>query len=176
MRVNDKGFSLVELLIVVAILLTLAAIAIPNLLRARMAANEASAVGSLRTIESAATLYQASWANGYPPSLDALGTTGTGPATCQNAEMIDSVLTTGTKSGYLFGWVKGTLKLTKADSTCKGGYGFEDGYAVTAEPVSVGTTGQRAFCTDATGVIRYTTNGKAKTKKPNCSSTMIPLQ
>ncbi|HTS11414.1 MAG TPA: prepilin-type N-terminal cleavage/methylation domain-containing protein [Candidatus Limnocylindrales bacterium] len=176
MRLGEKGFSLVELLIVVAILLTLAAIAIPNLMRARMAANEASAVASLRTINSAAVLYESTWANGFPPSLDALGTTGPGPATCENAELIDAVLTTGTKSGYTFAWVKGTLKLTKANSACKGGYGFDDGYAVTATPIDVGLTGQRAFCTDATGVIRYTTNGKPKTTKPNCSTTMTPLQ
>jgi type IV pilus assembly protein PilA len=176
MKRTDQGFTLVELLIVVAILLTLAAIAIPNLLRARMAANEASAVGSLRAINTAAVMYNSIYANGYPPSLDALGTTSTGAATCQNAELIDSALTSGTKSGYTFAWVKGTVKLTKADSTCKGGYGFADGYAVTATPIDVGTTGQRAFCTDATGVVRFTINGKPKTTKPNCSTVMIPLQ
>src|SRR5277367_3433053 len=102
MTQKEKGFSLIELLIVVAIILIIAAIAIPNLLRSRMAANEASAVGSIRTINTAAISYNSTYGNGFPPSLSAVGTTGTAAVSCTNAELIDSVLTGGAKSGYNF--------------------------------------------------------------------------
>ena len=81
MNKKQKGFSLIELLIVVAIILIIAAIAIPNLLRSRMAANEASAVGSIRTMNTAAITYSSTYGNGFPPSLASIGTTGTGAAT-----------------------------------------------------------------------------------------------
>src|SRR3984957_19160046 len=74
MNKKQKGFSLIELLIVVAIILIIAAIAIPNLLRSRMAANEASAVGSIRTMNTAAITYSSTYGNGFPPALSAIGT------------------------------------------------------------------------------------------------------
>lgn len=172
----DEGFSLIELLLVVAIILTIAAIAVPNLLRARMAANEASAVGSVHTINTAAVTYNSTYGNGFTPSLKALGTTGSAAASCKNAQLIDNVLTGGTKSGYMLAVAHGAVRLTKASSSCKGGYGYSDGYVVTATPEKVGVTGQRAFCSDAAGVIRFSTTGKAKTKTPYCAATMTPLQ
>jgi type IV pilus assembly protein PilA len=150
---KQKGFSLIELLIVVAIILIIAAIAIPNLLRSRMAANEASAVGSIRTINTSAVTYSSTYpAAGYPPTLVSMGPSGAGacvavPAT---ACLIDSVLAAGTKSGYTFTW--------SGDGATP-----SVGYSINAIPVSVGTSGQRAFFSDQSGVIRYQTTGAAAT-------------
>src|ERR1700730_8256687 len=80
-RVAHRGFSLIELLIVVAIILIIAAIAIPSLLRSRLAANQSSAVANLRTISTASVSYWVTYGNGYPPSLAALGGAGSS-ATC----------------------------------------------------------------------------------------------
>jgi type IV pilus assembly protein PilA len=174
MRKNQNGFSLIELLIVVAIILIIAAIAIPNLLRSRMAANEASAVGSIRTMNTAAITYNSTYGNGFPPSLSAIGTTGTGAVSCTNAQLLDSVLTAGTKSGYTFNLVAGAATaLTSASSSCSGGYGYPDGYVVTATPITTGTTGQRAFCSDASGVIRFNSTGTPLYTSPNCTDTTI---
>jgi type IV pilus assembly protein PilA len=146
---KQKGFSLIELLIVVAIILIIAAIAIPNLLRSRMAANEASAVGSLRTINTAAVTYSSTYQTvGYPGSLANLGPAAT--ATSATADLIDSVLAGGTKSGYTFTFTAGT----GTPST---------GYSVTALPVAPGTSGQSSFFTDQTAVIRKDPAGGAPT-------------
>ena len=97
MRNKQKGFSLIELLIVVAIILIIAAIAIPNLLRSKMAANEASAVGSMRTINTTSTQYSTTY-GGYPSNLASLGGPAGGTATSSSAELIDAVLAGGTKN------------------------------------------------------------------------------
>src|SRR5260221_7298480 len=102
---KQKGFSLIELLIVVAIILIIAAIAIPNLLRSKIAANESSAVGSVRTINTAEVTYQSSWGVGFAPTLVELG--GAAPCVAASAGLaclIDPLLSVApnTKSGYVF--------------------------------------------------------------------------
>ncbi len=149
MRNRQKGFSLIELLIVVAIILIIAAIAIPNLLRSRMAANEASAVGSLRTLNTAAVTYSTQ-CGGYPVGA-MLGVLGPPAAGCVTADLIDSVLASGSKSGYTF---VATGVDTDAD-------GRGDTYTITAVPSNVGTTGQRRFFTNESGVIRANVSGAA---------------
>src|ERR1700722_9379216 len=140
MNKKQKGFSLIELLIVVAIILIIAAIAIPNLLRSRMAANEASAVGSIRTMNTAAITFSSTYGNGFPADMASIGTTGTAGASCSNASLLDTVLTAGTKSGYLFGLQHGAvLNAATPPANCTAGYA--DGYVVTAKPVTTGTTG-----------------------------------
>ena len=147
MRTRQKGFSLIELLIVVAIILIIPAIAIPNLLRSRMAANEASAVGSIRTLNTSAVTYSSTYPGaGYPATLVTMGGASPCTATSTNACLIDAVLGAGTKSGYTFKWT--------GDGATP-----SVGYSITAIPVSVGTSGQRAFFSDQSGVIRYNAAG-----------------
>jgi type IV pilus assembly protein PilA len=174
---KQKGFSLIELLIVVAIILIIAAIAIPNLLRSRMAANEASAVGSIRTINTAAISFNSSYGDGFPKTLTQIGTTGTGAVSCANAEYLDSVLTTGSKSGYTFAMGAGVTPWPAASVPAGCAAGSVDGYTITAVPATKGTTGQRSFCSDAGGVIRYDPTGAAPAVGGGlCPVAMSPLQ
>jgi prepilin-type N-terminal cleavage/methylation domain-containing protein len=151
MRKKNKGFSLIELLIVVAIILIIAAIAIPNLLRSRISANEASAVGSLRSLNTTCVTYSSTY-GGFPPSLASLGPpAGGGAPSAAAADLIDSVLASGSKSGYTF-----TYAATDSD-----GNGTMDTYTINADPITPGTTGQRYFFTDQSGVVRANPSAKA---------------
>jgi type IV pilus assembly protein PilA len=157
---KQKGFSLIELLIVVAIILIIAAIAIPNLMRSRMAANESSAVGSVRTINTAMVTYAASFPDtGYALALTNLGGTTAAcvpgaVATVGAACLIDSLLSiTQQKSGYTFG----------AAGAATAGSVTNNTYTVTAVPLSIGATGNRGFFSDQSGVIRYTLTGAVPT-------------
>ena len=144
MRNKQKGFSLIELLIVVAIILIIAAIAIPNLLRSKMAANEASAVGSLRTLNTSSVAFSTTYGN-YPTQLTDLGPS-TSP-TSTAADLIDSALVSGSKSGYTFAYTASTT--------------YQQ-YSITAGPINQGVTGQRYFFTDQSGVIRVNLTTTAK--------------
>ncbi len=139
----QKGFSLIELLIVVAIILIIAAIAIPNLLGARMSANEASAVGSIRTLNTACITYYATYSVGYPAALSNLGPAAA--ATPAAADLIDSTLTSGIKNGYSFVYAAGAPDAN----------GFINTYTVNGNPSAPGQTGIRYFYTDQSGVITF---------------------
>jgi type IV pilus assembly protein PilA len=152
MKKTQKGFSLIELLIVVAIILIIAAIAIPNLLRSRIAANEASAVGSIRTINTAEVTYASSYPDCGFTTLANLGGAG---GTSTGAGLIDAVLAAGTKSGYSFAATASAGNPgTCGGSTPSTGTPYTS-YTVVGAPISVGQTGQRYFYSDQSGVIRY---------------------
>jgi len=149
MRSKQKGFSLIELLIVVAIILIIAAIAIPNLLRSKMAANQASAVASLRTLNTSAVLFETNY-NLYPTALSNMATPGSGTAVSSTAaDLIDAVLATGTKSGYKFTWAGG---------------GTTGAYTINADPV--GSGGQIHYFTDQSLVIRSNATTTAAVTDP----------
>jgi len=157
------GVSIIPIMII-------AAIAIPNLLRARIAANEASAIGSMRSIEAAAFTYSATYSNGFPADWSSLGRPGgpgSSPATCEFAHLIDWTLESGQKDGYRFRYIAPDdpgvrwppVSPEAAARGCRlaGRKTFE----VHADPITRGTTGQRSFFSDQTGVIRFSEEGPA---------------
>jgi len=160
MKNDSQGFSLIELLIVVAIILIIAAIAIPNLMRSRVAANQASAVGSLRTLSTAEFTYSATYSKGYSATLGYLGPPPSGAADLTHSGVVDSLLSgvatgglgamTATKSGYLFTYSPGAPINGEVFS-----------YTITADPINRGTTGTNSFFVDQTGVIRQNSTTQA---------------
>src|ERR1700688_1352016 len=155
---TQKGFSLIELLIVVAIILIISAIAIPSYLRSRMQANETSAVGSVRMINTAALTYSSTYVDvGFPTNLADLGGAAPCSATATSACMLENTLSQGTKSGYTFVWAGDGANPSIA-------------YSLSGTPQAVGGSGQRMFCTDQTGVIRYDPSGAG------CNVSSSPVQ
>jgi type IV pilus assembly protein PilA len=145
-----KGFSLIELLIVVAIILIIAAIAIPNLLQARLAANESSAAGSLHSLQSAEITYFNSYPTvGYSSTIGVLGGATPCTPTSTTACIIDNFLATATpggvgKSGYYY----------LATGIITGGATYNTTFVIGAAPIVVHSTGNRDFCQTNDGVLR----------------------
>jgi len=157
---KQKGFSLIELLIVVAIILIIAAIAIPNLLRARIAANESSAVASVRTLNTAQISYNSAYPTvGFANTLGNLSGTSCTPPSSTGACLIDTQLSSGNKSGYSFvlTGVTGTPAST---------------YQVLASPITANQTGVRYFCSFADAVVRVSPTTSITT----CGYSVTPLQ
>jgi type IV pilus assembly protein PilA len=172
---GTKGFSLIELLIVVAIILIIVAIAIPNLIRSRIAANEAAAVENVRTITTASVVYNTTWSNGYPPTLDTLGGLSSNPATCNLAILVDQTITSPPyqKSGFTMAYTGEDGTFTPTATGCSAP-GFL-GYLVTATPISTGVTGQRSFCSTEPAIIHFDITGSAITSETTCNA-LPPLQ
>jgi type IV pilus assembly protein PilA len=146
---KQKGFSLIELLIVVAIILIIAAIAIPNLLRARISANDSAAAATIRTINTAEVTYSTSYvATGYAPTLTILGpgATNCSAPTAAFACLVDNVLGCGAalcpKGGYNYFVANAVAGPPVAD------------YTASASPLGVGTTGSRNYCSNPDAVVR----------------------
>jgi prepilin-type N-terminal cleavage/methylation domain-containing protein len=162
MRRTTKGFSLIELLIVVAIILIIAAIAIPNFLRARMSANESSAVHSLRTVGTSMVIYSTNYPSlGYAPTLPSLGPSAGQPcvAAPANACLIDSTLAGGYKQGFDFVATGGNIV---------SGVAYD--YYSTAIPHTLHRDAEHSFCAFDDSVVRINAAGTAIASRLACSA------
>ena len=157
---EHHGFSLPELLIVVALILVLTAIVVPSFFRSRMAANEASAVGSIRSINTAEATYQTAYpSTGYPATLSSLGGAAPCSASAATACLVDNALASGTRTGYTFVAV-GANPIGTANTT----------YSVGAAPLACDKTGVRRFCSLQDQVIRVDNNAGQSTTPPDAPS------
>jgi type IV pilus assembly protein PilA len=148
---SEKGFSLIELLIVVAIILIIAAIAIPNFLRSRVAANQSSAVASLHTLAIAEMTYSSTYGGGFSVDITSLAMpSGGGNTSSTAAGLIDSALASGSKSGYTFTYSPGPVDTS----------GRINAFNFSAQPVS-SSTGTQYYYTDESGVIRQNSSTTA---------------
>jgi type IV pilus assembly protein PilA len=152
---KSAGFSLIELLIVVAVILIIAATAVPNFIRSKMRANEAGAVANIRTIATGDVVYNTTYGVGFAKLLGYLGGN---PATPDPtaAGLIDEVLSSGVKSGYIY-----TYKVLSSDA-----FGNAMAYSINADPITPGTTGDRHFYTDQSAVIRQNLTATAGPSDP----------
>jgi type IV pilus assembly protein PilA len=154
---RNNGFSLIELLIVVAIILIIVAVAVPSFLRSRIAANESAAVASLRTLNTAQMSYDSAYPTvGYASTLTALGGTSCTPPNSTSACLIDTALATGQRSGY-------TFTLSNVSGTPSGTYN------AIAAPIVWNYSGMRYFCSFEDAVIRV-----SMTAITSCDNTVPP--
>jgi type IV pilus assembly protein PilA len=149
-RRRPNGFTLMELLIVIAIILILMLMAIPTIGSLTKKGNETSAINSVQTVTKAEIQYQSSYpANGFACSLPTLGgDPNSGPPTPAAAQILQGDLTSGYKSGYIF-------TITCSSKVTINGTDRSNGYTITAVPQTVGKTGDRGFCSDQFGSIKY---------------------
>jgi hypothetical protein len=180
-RIGGRGLATTGLvlgylgLLIIPVMIV-AGMAIYSMSHERVPGNEASAVYTLRSINTAATVYATRFENGFPSSLEALGGGAHGDATCNHAALLDAVVISGRKHGYIFTYTPqyphgATAPVISPKAAAKGcTAGGASGYTVTADPIQRGTTGMRSFFIDQTGVIRWS----AEEKSANADSP--PLQ
>ncbi|MFP5204568.1 MAG: prepilin-type N-terminal cleavage/methylation domain-containing protein [Acidobacteriota bacterium] len=160
-RVSPNGFTLMELLIVIAIILILMLMAIPTIGSLKKKANETSAINSVQVINKAEIQYQSTFpANGYACALSALGgDPASGAPSATGAQIIQQDLASGDKSGYIF-------NITNCTKVTINGQDRFTGYTVTAVPETVGKTGDRGFCSDQFGTIKQDPAGGTNCSQP----------